>query len=115
MRNGVGEGGRALAAAEDRWNAGAGRQLGAAIDRRHREIEFRTFGPPGQCESNGMKQRFPLLTRARLHTVRRSAKLFAVEPRRAAASSSASATTTAARGVASFLSHQRLSSAAAGS
>ena len=59
------------------------RQLGAAIDRRHREIELRPFGAAGQRDPNRMKQRLRLLTGPRLHAVRGRAKPLAIEPRRA--------------------------------
>src|SRR5262249_32106031 len=73
---------RALAVADDCRHARAARQVGAAIDRRHGQVELRTFGAPGQRYSNWMEQRLTFLTRAGLHPVRRLAKFLPVEPRR---------------------------------
>src|SRR6266851_9080385 len=74
------ESGGALAVAENPRDARGRRQLRAAIDRRHREVELRAFGAAGQHDANRMKEGFTLLTRPGLHTVRRLAKFFAVEP-----------------------------------
>ncbi len=63
----------------------SGRQLGAAVDRRHRQIQFRPASRAGQRHSNRMKQRLRLLPRLLLHDADDGAeRLAALEPRRAA-------------------------------
>ena len=73
---------RALAAAEDRRQAGARRQLGAAIDRRHGEIELRPLGRGRSARPDRMEQRLALLPGPRLDLVRDRAEPLAIEPRR---------------------------------
>src|SRR3954467_10041353 len=64
------EGGRSFAVADHRRDACGGGELGAHIDRRHGEIELGALGAAGEHDADRMEQRLPLLTRARLHTVR---------------------------------------------
>ena len=73
-------------------------ERGAALDRRHREIELEPFGLPGQREPDRMKQRLALLPRLLPHT--RRPRRGTRRDRRSGptvASSSASASITAAR------------------
>ena len=76
------KGRRALAAAQDLRQAGAGGKLGAAIDRRDGEIELRALRAPGQRDPDRMKQRLALLSGRRLSPRRRSRE---IAPCRAAA------------------------------
>ena len=73
---------RALAAADDRRDARRRGQLGAAIDRRHRQIELRALrrGRSARRESDGTAP--SPSARPRLHPVRDRAKSLAIEPRR---------------------------------
>src|SRR5262245_14149879 len=73
MRKGLedgSEGRRPFAAAENFRKTRVRRQLRAAIDRRHGEIELGSFSPARQHHADWMKERLTLLTRPRLHTVR---------------------------------------------
>ena len=57
--------------------------LGTIIsDVRNREIELRAFRTARERDANRMKQRLPLLSRARLDRIRRRPESIAIEPRR---------------------------------
>src|ERR1043165_9196677 len=72
----------AFAVADHRRHTGAGRQICAAIDRRHSEVELGTFAAAGEHDTDRMEQGFTLLTRPPLPAVRDLAKFFPVEARR---------------------------------
>src|SRR3954451_7381182 len=73
---------RPFAVTDDSRNPRGRRQFGTAIDGRHSQIEFRTFGSTRQDDADRVKQRFPFLPRPGLDAVRHLAKFLAVEPRR---------------------------------
>src|SRR5205823_12323856 len=73
---------RTLAATENRWQPGVGRQVRAAIDRRNRQIELRAFWPSGERDAHGMKERASLQPGTRLHIICTRAEPIAIEPRR---------------------------------
>src|SRR3954464_14373240 len=77
------ERGRALAATNDGTKAGIRRQLGAAVDRRHEEIQLRTVSFASQRHADGMEERAALLRAPLLHTSSRRAELLPIDHSRA--------------------------------